>query len=435
MFTRQNSATYQRTRNGVSGALLAILLTVAHIANDAITSMLNTLLPSLQLRYDFSATTLALLIAAFSFSSSVTQPLFGALSDRLGHRALAVVGLLLSVSLLSLMAVVPSAATLFAVLLIGGLGSAAFHPAGNSLARTWSGRKDFAVSLFSAGGMIGLALGPVLVLLLASTFGLGFTPWLMVPGILLGLLVQLVAPARTHHAPPQQVRLFDKQVLFGPVGKLVVAGTLLEVGFVTFTAAMPLWLVARGGLAVDDPLIGLTLTCFYVASAIGGLLAGWLARFVPRRILMLLTLLLAPAPLVGVFASSPQSPWFLLIVALAGLLVNASFPLLIVTAQDLAPNAEATAAGMLGGLTVGAAGVLYVGIGALQTAIGLQAAMTLAYLLLIPAGLLTYRVLARHKELDRQPPDANEIVGCACSSCGNANVCLCAEGRLCQRSA
>jgi MFS transporter, FSR family, fosmidomycin resistance protein len=416
----------------VGGAVLAVLLTVAHIANDAITSMLNTLLPSLQLRYDFSATTLALLIATFSFSSSVTQPLFGALSDRVGHRRMAVVGLLLSVALLSLMVVVPSAITLFAVLLVGGLGSAAFHPAGNSLARTWSRRKDLAVSLFSAGGMVGLALGPVIVLLLASTFGLGFTPWLMAPGILLGLLIQLVAPARTRHTPTQKVQLFDRRLLLGPVGQLVVAGTLMEVGFVTFTAAMPLWLVERGGLRPDAPLIGLTLTCFYIASAIGGLLAGWLARFVPRRTLVLLTILLALAPLYGAFALSPQSPFFLIVVALAGLLLNASFPLLIVSAQDLAPNAEATAAGMLGGLTVGAAGVLYIGVGALQSALGLQPAMTLAYLTLVPAALLAYQVLARHLRVDQQPPDRNEIVACACSSCANPNVYLCAEGRPCQ---
>ena len=68
----------------LSGGSLAALLTVAHVANDAVTSMLSTLLPTLQERFDLSVTTLALLVATLSFSSSVTQPLFGALSDRFG---------------------------------------------------------------------------------------------------------------------------------------------------------------------------------------------------------------------------------------------------------------------------------------------------------------------------------------------------------------
>ncbi len=158
------------------GGGLAALLTAAHVANDAITSMLSTLLPTLQERFGLSETVLALLVATLSFSSSVTQPLFGALSDRFGRRSLAAFGLVLSVSLLSLMAVAPTVWALFGLLLVGGLGSAAFHPAGTSIARAAGGNPGLAVGMFSAGGMLGLALGPVVVLALAATLGLGFTP-------------------------------------------------------------------------------------------------------------------------------------------------------------------------------------------------------------------------------------------------------------------
>ena len=72
--------------------------------------------------------------------------------------------------------------------------------------------------------------------------------------------------------------------------------------------------------------------------------------------------------------------------AFAGALVNASFPILIVSAQDLAPESEATACGMLMGLTVGIAGVLYVGVGRLPESVGLAPPMAGAYLLLVPAA-------------------------------------------------
>jgi len=385
-----------------------VLLAAAHVANDAITSMLSTLLPTLQLRFGLSAGMLAVLVAVFSFSSSVTQPLFGALSDRLGRRSLAAFGLVLSVSLLSLMAVAPSVWTLLGLLVVGGLGSAAFHPAGTSIARASGGNKELAVGMFSAGGMLGLALGPVLVLAVTTTLGLGYTPWLMVPGIVLGMIVNVVAPP--NRAPGNgavsapagsQARRFDarvvRQLVAGPVGLLCLAGILMEVAFVTFTSGVPLWLVVHRGVARDAALLGWTLTAFYLAAAVGGLAAGALSRRVARRRLVAGSMALAPLPLLAVFALEPGTPLFFGAVLLAGALANAGFPLLIVSAQDLAPEAEATASGMLMGLTVGAAGVLYAGVGQLQERIGLTPAMGLSYATLIPGAILAYAVLARYQ--------------------------------------
>ena len=82
-------------------------------------------------------------------------------------------------------------------------------------------------------------------------------------------------------------------------------------------------------------------------------------------------------------------------IALAGMLVNAAFPLLIVAAQERAPRSEATASGILMGLSVGIAGVLYVAIGWLQQVVGFTAAMSVGYFALIPAALVSLRVIVR----------------------------------------
>ena len=59
------------------GLGLLVLLAGAHIANDGLASTLAALLPTLREVHQLSATGLALLVAALSFSSSVTQPLWG----------------------------------------------------------------------------------------------------------------------------------------------------------------------------------------------------------------------------------------------------------------------------------------------------------------------------------------------------------------------
>src|SRR5690625_7632798 len=92
----------------VTGLSLTILLVVAHATNDAFSSMLSALLPTLQIRFGASETLLALLVATYSFSSSVMQPVFGAVADRIGRRVTGAVGLMTSSAVLSLMALAPN---------------------------------------------------------------------------------------------------------------------------------------------------------------------------------------------------------------------------------------------------------------------------------------------------------------------------------------
>ena len=381
----------------LTGGGLAGFLTLIHTAIDTVSSMLTALLPTIQVRFGLTESALALLVATLSFSSSVMQPLFGALSDRLGMRLVGALGIIANAVLLSLIGVVPTATWLFAVLLFGGLGSAAFHPAGTSMARAAGMRNQgLAVSLFGAGGTLGVALGPVLVLSVVATFGLRVTPWLMLPGIVLGVLTYFVVPplAPVHRA--SHPKLFNSQLIVGPVGLLSLVGTLSSIAVVTFGSAIPLWLVRAHGVAPDSALIGWTLAAFSLAAAAGGIGSGVLSSRVQPRLLVPASMLLAMLPLYAILSLEPGTPLFFLTVMLAGVLANASLPILIVSAQDLAPGAMSAASGMLMGFAGGAAGILYIGIGRLQEVIGLASAMRVSYLALIPAALLALVVLTRH---------------------------------------
>ncbi len=388
-----------RNRIALSGVGLSAFLTLVHATNDAFTSMLAALLPTLQVRFSLSETVLALLVATMSFSSSVTQPLFGALSDRLGRRLVGSLGIVLSSSLLSLMAVAPSFWLLLVILMVGGLGSAAFHPSGTSLVRHGAGRhKGLAVGIFSAGGTLGLALGPVIILWVVANLGTGYAPLLMIPGVVLGTLMYIVTPPQERAPKHQRPKLFDAELFSGPVGVLCLAGIARSIPFVTFTNAIPLWLVTAHGVPVDGALIGWTLATFSFSAGLGGILAGALASRLSRIAVVVGAMLLAIPMLFVVFTLTPGTVLFFVAVSLSGALVNGSLPLLIVSAQDLAPHAMATASGMLMGFTWGTAGLLYVFVGRLQEAFGIQAAMSVTYLFMIPAAILAFGVLRRYRE-------------------------------------
>lgn len=168
---------------------------------------------------------------------------------------------------------------------------------------------------------------------------------------------------------------------------------------------MPLWLVRVHGVAHDWVLIGWTLATFSRAAAVGGIVAGLFAAWVERRLLVAGTTLLAPLPLFALFQFEPGGPAYFVAAGLGGALVNASLPLKIVTAQELAPRAVASASGMLMGFAMGIAGLLYVGIGALQEAIGLVPAASVAYAGLMPAALLAFVTLSR-RDVTANPDSA-----------------------------
>lgn len=388
------------SRLALSGASLSVLLILVHATNDAFGSMLAALLPTLQGRFGLTETALALMVATLSFSSSVTQPFFGAVADRLGRRLVGALGVIVSSSLLSLMGVVPDVWLLFALLFVGGLGSAAFHPAGTSMARTAGGEnKALTVSLFSAGGTVGLALGPAIILFVARTVGLEWSPLLMIPGVLLGAAMVVLVPPQPRLRGTAKPKLFDAALFRGPVGVLCVSGILRSVSYVTFTNAVPLWLVTTQGVARDGALISSTLLTFSIAAGAGGVLAGALGRRLSPQLLITGTMLLALPLFWGILWVAAGSPLYFVMVALAGVLVNAGLPLMVVSAQDLAPHAVGTASGMMMGFTWGTAGVFYILIGYVQELVGLTLAMQLSYLSLLPGAVLAFWVLRRYRRV------------------------------------
>lgn len=385
-------------RTAIASVGFFVLIGAAHTVNDSFTSMLSALLPTLQARFEVSETVLAMLVAMKSFSTSVTQPFFGAVADRLGRRLVGALGIVLSSGLLSLMAVAPTVAILFWILLIGGLGSAAFHPAGTSIARGLGGsNKSLAVGIFSATGTLGLAVGPVAILLVANNFGLAASPWLMVPGLILAALMYILIPPQERAPKDKRPKLFDRQLFAGPVGLLCLSGILRSIPFVTFVNAIPLWLVNTHGVARDGELIGWTLAAFSAAAGLGGIIAGLFAERLGRQVLISGTMILSLPVFLSVFWLEAGSPLFFLAIITAGALTNGGLPIMIVSAQDLAPHAMGTASGMLMGFTWGTAGIIYIGIGWLQELIGISSAMSISYLALIPGALLASYVLHKNR--------------------------------------
>jgi MFS transporter, FSR family, fosmidomycin resistance protein len=355
------------------------LLALAHFTIDAYSSFFSPLLPLLVTKLQLSMTLVGTLVALASLSSSLSQPLFGLLADRIRRPWFVAFGPLTAALFLSCIGLAPSYGALVALLMLGGIGVAAFHPQSAAISAGLSERRALAMSIFVTGGTLGFSLGPLFAVSVVGWFGLDHTWVAAIPGLLMsGLLLAWFARVQSRaRAATVRPRLSELKPVLRPLSLLylaVVCRSAVSYGFMTF---LPLHLHARGWSVAQG---GAVLTTYLVCGALGGFLGGWLAdRWGGRRVVVRSFVL--AAPLYVAFLFLPDTPGLVCLV-LGGFFLQSSLPVNVVMGQELSPAHASTISSLLMGAAWGVGALLIGPIGALADARGLHSALlTLALLL------------------------------------------------------
>src|SRR5881398_102442 len=168
-------------------------LSAGHLATDFANGALPALLPFFVDRFSLSYTLAATLILASAASSSLIQPFFGAWSDRRGALWLLPAGVALAGVGIALAAAAPAYWLVLLLVVVSGLGVAAYHPEGSKFAAYASGAKRASgMSLFSIGGNVGYALGPTVTTPIVLALGLTGGLLLALPVLVVAVLLLLV---------------------------------------------------------------------------------------------------------------------------------------------------------------------------------------------------------------------------------------------------
>jgi MFS transporter, FSR family, fosmidomycin resistance protein len=377
-----------------------VVVAVAHGLNDAYAAFLHPLLPRLMERLGLSIALAATLAMTLSIAASLLQPVMGHLSDRYGRRAFVVLGPLASAVFLSSMGLAPNLAVLLLLLALGGLGSAAFHPPGASLsARVGAGRgSGVRLSVFSFGGAVGYAVGPLAAVAIVGQVGLEGLWIAMLPALGMAVVVYLMVPsdrAAAAAAPPPPGPREVLRLLRGPLG--VVFGISAIFAFVqrVFLTMEPIVIAAAGG---SEAAGALSLSVYLGGTAAGTLTGGFLSDRMDRRVMLFgIGVLTVPAHLLAL-GLPPGTGIALVFAALAGFLNMAVLPPIVVIAQEIMPRGAAVGSGIVMGLAwaLGSVGVLFTGMagdvfGARTAALG---SVPLA---LAAAALALHPALRRHR--------------------------------------
>lgn len=372
-------------------------VSLAHALHDMYTSFLPPLLPALMARLSLSNTQAGLL-AFISSSPSLLQPVIGHLADRTSLRYFVVLTPAVAATTMSLLGVAPSYAVAALLVAVAGLSSATFHAASPALAgRLSGGRVGRGLGLWTVGGSLGYAIGPVLVVTAVNLATLRATPWLMIGGWMGSAILYLRLRGLTLKptAPDAQSSwrrgMKDMRPILVPVAGIVLARAMAFAATLTF---LPTLLTAQG---LELWVAGIALSLVHVASAGGALLAGSASDNLGRRVVALISILTAPILLVALVLL-PGWPQIPVLIGL-GLTMPATYVILIALVQESCPDNRALATGVLLSLAFVSESLGAVVLGALADFIGLPMAFAVSAIVLL-ASLPLALLLPR----DRQTP-------------------------------
>lgn len=375
-------------------------LTATHAANDFYTGAVAALLPFFILHAQYSYAAVAGITLAATALSSIAQPAFGYLSDKFELRWLGLAGMLaagIGIALSGLLA--HSYIAVWIVIAISGLGVAAYHPAATAEARQAGGGTSSAMSIFSVGGNLGVALAPSAVILVVSWLGLPGTALLIIPAVILGLVYILASPKNIFSTSRKSVatdsasttvRQTDDWKAFGWLTSVLAMWSIAYVGTSTFIS-----LYSIEKFNVSPSFASIALSVFPAAGALGTLLGGWLADKFGRLVIVRSGYLLAALAMLSI----PLEPnAYLVIVSTATLGVGLFIPFAaqITLSHSYLPNRIGIASGVTLGLTLSFGGLISPLLGKLADATSVQTVFFVASGLIIVGMFLSFILKERN---------------------------------------
>ena len=333
------------------------LMSFGHFTIELCNNFLPVVFPLFIISMGLTYAQVGVVVLVASMFGTLTQPLFGYLSDRWGARRLTVLSIAWIGLTMGLVGFVWNYPSLVVLAGLGALGSAAFHPAGATVALNSStgNRRGASVSIFSVSGNLGTALSPLWMAACISWLGLPGISTLIPIALLFSLflyrqlrLEEGLEPTRPAISPtqsqPGNQKKIENGVLVGLI--LIVMAVMTRTWFqVTLMTYLPEWIQSQGkSLAFGGQVLSIMLVSVGVGSLAGGTLSDYIGRW---QVLALSLVLLAPAHWLFLTSTGPLQ---VAVIAVMGVLIGASFPVGLVIAQDAWPSRVGVATALVMGL-------------------------------------------------------------------------------------
>jgi FSR family fosmidomycin resistance protein-like MFS transporter len=337
---------------------MLLLLSLGHLVTDIYQGALPATLPFLKENLSLSYTMTGVILMAANFTSSLIQPLFGYFSDIREKPFLLPAGCLCTGIGFSLLYLPSSYAMVLVLVVISGLGVASFHPEGYKTAANFTGEKPVTgMAVFSVGGNLGMALGPIIAVYIIKYLGFSSLPAIIIPTLLFTMVILI----------------YWKKITTGQVARKVVKDASYEIPRATYMSVFLLigivmmrsW-IQMGLMSYipfyyinylkGDPLYASALVSVFLLGGVLGTLGGApVADSLGHKRYLTISMFLATLVLPLIFIT--QGMVLFVVLGLLGMIVISTFTVTVVMAQHLLPHNLGIASGLMVGFAIGAGGI------------------------------------------------------------------------------
>lgn len=366
-------------------------LSMGHFMVDLYASALVPLYPFLTSKLGITLSTISLVIALGHLVSSMMQPFFGFISDKMAHRTFMVWGLIMGAVFIPLTVSTNNVYLTALCLMLGMCGNALFHPQVTSLVNTFNYNcPDLSkyMGAFMGLGTIGYALGPVVSATLVQHFGVYSLSYITILGVATAIILYFQVPKI-----PECTIDKSKEKFFSIIKKILTNKTHLSLLWIaivksgvsiSFGTYVPFMLKERG-FSLEQ--IGLIVALFFSLSGISMLTSSKIERKIGAvNIIRLSFWTILPLILLFIYTIDKMPLLSVAIFILTGYFTFLSVSVTIVAAQKMVKEHKGVISGIMQGFSWGIGALCLAPLGYIGEYVGIDKILILMALLAFLTG-------------------------------------------------
>nr|AAC60781.1 RosA [Yersinia enterocolitica (type O:8)] len=347
----------KRTSFSILGAI-----SVSHLLNDMIQSLILAIYPLLQAEFSLSFAQIGLITLTYQLTASLLQPLIGLYTDKHPQPYSLPIGMGFTLSGILLLAVAttfPGGFTWHAALV--GTGSSVFHPESSRVAARLPVAATVWLSLFLGGRQFRQRLGPLLAAILIAPYGKGNVGWFSLAALL--AIVVLLQVSKWYQQQQRatygkvvkvsSAKILPKKTVISALAILMVLIFSKYFYLTSISSYYTFYLMHKFGVSVQNAQIHLFVFLFAVAA--GTIIGGPLGDRIGRKYVIWGSILgVAPFTLILPYVSLY---WTGVLTVIIGLILASAFSAILVYAQELIPGKVGMVSGLFFGFAFGMGGL------------------------------------------------------------------------------